>query len=203
MIRDKNILSVSDRPLPEGDWDGDGIPNSKDDEHRVHSPEHVWDYEPKKKFRDTLVGRTLRGKTIVGKVLLLSGVGVLAKFTGIDLTPIIEPVTGGNDMEILGLLGLENVGLVEIGLTVFLFILGVLINSAKGLFQEVLEEVRDLASSIKKAKALDSEDGREVSETERKLVLKEIEDLGTLLYRRLLRNRLLRFLGVVKKTNTN
>lgn len=157
----------------------------------VDVPESPFDYKPKKKFKHTWLGRTITGKTLAGKALLLSLAGVLAKFTGIDLSPLITPTTGEIDM-----IGIEGLGLEEILLTAGIAVLGFILNSAKGLLQDIVAEVKDIVAAVQAAKAPDSEGGSSISDAERILIWKEVEDLVTILYKRLLRNRLLKLLGV-------
>lgn len=149
--------------------------------------------QKKKKFKDTAFGRTLTGKNTSGKILYgVAGVAVGAT-TGINIDPILQTLNT-TPMEF------SDLSLIQLAAMAITGLIGFLVSRelVKGLLQEILAEVQDIVNVTAKAKEADSPGGEHITEEEKKLIRKEMDDLVIVLYRRLVRSRLARLFGIHK-----
>ncbi len=96
-----------------------------------------------------------------------------------------------------------DLGAVELIIMAVVAILGFVTSRGlvSGLLQEIFEEVRDVVVAVQKAREATRPGGKEVSPEEQRLILKEVDDLVMVLYKRLLRSRMARLFGL--KPNKN
>lgn len=159
-----------------------------------------FDFEPipRKKFRETDFGRTITGRNKPGKIIYgVIGTGA-AVATGFDVQPIVEVITGNQTGAIPTIGSIMELDLIQIVLIVIGAAGGFAITRGliKGTLQDIVEEILDLLNVLKKAREADSPGGKVVTEEEKKLILKEAEDIVAILWRRIVRSRILRFIGL-------
>ena len=151
--------TVSDGKLPMHDFD----------DAYVDVPDRPNMIKPRKKrFSETAFGRTILLKNKTGKLIagvLTTGIGI---FTGIDLSPIINPLTGGNDMDFL-----FDAGIIEIAITAITFLLVAGVSWIGAYFKlprkftVKIERFLHVASEeIEKAVSEESEKGRKITKNE-------------------------------------
>lgn len=185
----------------------DEITRKNIDGERFNRPVPVLEFEPvhnpgrptyigrKRTFftraKDFVLGRTIPGKTF--HAALIAAVGV---FTGINIEPLLT-LTGGNPMEM-------DLNITELILMAVVGLIGFLTSRelVKGLLQEILAEIRDIVEVAQAARDADSPGGKVITPAEKQLILKELDDLIMVLYRRLLRSRIAKLFGVKLEQKT-
>lgn len=153
--------SVGDSKLPLHDFDDAYVDvPERDLDSFVHTKTSFW--------KDRPLGRTLSLRNKTGKAIagvLATGIGF---FTGVDITPFIEPLTGGEEMDFLA-----DAGLIEIGITIVTFIvvagvswLGAYFKLPKSFQKKITQFIEVAATELEKAVDEESERGRKITRNE-------------------------------------
>lgn len=146
--------------------------------------------------RDFVLGRTRAG--LIFQRLAAAIIGVV---TGINVDPILtaatEPIiNGGTSTMDLGWIELVLIAL-SAGIT-WVTARGIV----KGFLNEILLEFQDVIEAVEKAREANSPGGKEITEQERQVIMQELYDCVTLLYKRFIRSWVARLFGLnAKKRN--
>ncbi|MAO66243.1 MAG: hypothetical protein CL666_14705 [Balneola sp.] len=150
------LLDDSELKVPYGDMDR---------EERMDAFMHE---VPRKKFSETAFGETVLLRNRTGKTILGVLAGAVSVFTGFDIQPIINPLTGGTEMEFL-----FDAGLIEIVITAVTFLVVAGVSWAGAYFKlprkftVKIERFLHIASEeLEKAVDEESEKGRKVTKNE-------------------------------------
>lgn len=156
----------------------------------------------KKKFSETRLGRIASGKSTAGKLIYGAGAAAASVFAGINIGPATQLITGNPTGDLLSLttgimeLDIWNIALIAIGMILTLVVNRQLL---KGILNDIAIELQSVIEAVQTARQADSPGGKSITPEERKIILKEADDIAVLLWNRILRSRLLRFFGLQKK----
>lgn len=162
MSKKIDIPKASNGEAPEFDLDGARVPyGDRDlDSFMKKSKGNFWKHHA---FGRTLTLRNKTGKTLAGVLGTAAGV-----FTGVDITPIINTVTGGTEMEFLA-----DAGLIEIVITVVTFLLVAGVSWITAYFKlpksfrgKITQFIEVASSELEKAVDEESEKGRKITRNE-------------------------------------
>lgn len=161
---------------------------------KVNQPEYPEFEKPEKKsFKNTAFSRTVRGRNKTGK-FIYTALGVAGGVAvGVDLSPVAELLTNQN--KIGANMSFEFIDiLVWIGIMLITFLSGR--GIIKGLLNDLAQEIGGALEALRKARSADSPGGKEITDKERDMLLKEVDDILTLIWRRLIKSRLSKWLGL-------
>lgn len=156
----------------------------------------------KKNFWHTAFGRTLSARNTTGKWIygaagtaasVLTGINIdlLANFLAGNLTGSLLPQIN-TTME----LDIWNIALMAMA-AVITFVTSR--SLLKGIINDMLIELDDVIGSVQAARKADSPGGKEITDQEKMLILKEADDILVLLWNRIVRSRILKLFGLEQK----
>lgn len=140
-------------------------------------------------------GRTATAKNLPGRIIYsILGIGGAVEYTGNSQLLFNKLTLLKMDLSIL------DIGIyLVIVLITFLTTRGVV----SGLLKDILAEVQEAARALKKARRDDSPGGESITNAERDELLKEADDILTLIWRRVVRSKIAALFGIKFKDNLN